>query len=127
MKTFLSCLMLSSLILFASCGKDNNKKPPGEVSSLSTNQAVAQQCGCTTEYKPVCGLNTSGATQTYDNECISKCFGASTHHYMRCQKDQSDSTQVCYSGLTKSETEVFPVPNYLWSSFYYGACGQKQM
>lgn len=118
-------------MLVASCGADNNKKPPGEVSSNSlsstANTTVATQCGCTTEYKPICGLNPSGKTQTYDNECVAKCFKATTQHYMRCVEDQSPTTKVCYSGLTKSETEVFPVPNYLWSSFYYGACGQKQM
>lgn len=129
MKKLLSILCLGSLIAFTSCGSDNNKKPPGEVSSnsLSSNQAVTSQCGCTTEYKPVCGLNTNGNTQSYDNECVSKCFGASLSHLMRCEKDQSDSTQVCYYGLTKSETEVFPVPAELWSKLTYGACGQKQM
>ncbi len=127
MKYFLSLLALSSIFLVSSCGKDNSKKPPAEVSALSTNQTVAVQCGCTSEYKPICGLNTNGNTQTYDNECIAKCFSATTQHYMRCAKDQSESTKVCYSGLTKSETEAFQVPNSIWPDFYYGACGQKQM
>lgn len=127
MKTYLSVLMLGSLFLFAACGSDKtntNKKPPGEVNSnsLTANQTVAQQCGCTTEVKKVCGAN----GQTYENECIMKCFNITLKHYLSCEL----SDNVCYNGVTRVESEIFPLLKEQFNSknlLTYPACGEKQM
>lgn len=125
MKTYVSLLILSSLFFFASCGSDKtNKKPPGEISSnsITANQTIAQQCGCTTEIKKVCGAN----GQTYENECIMKCFNISLKHYLSCEL----SDNVCYNGVTRVESEIFPLLEAQFKHktlLTYPACGEKQM
>ncbi|PCH93676.1 MAG: hypothetical protein COB85_06560 [Bacteroidetes bacterium] len=50
-------IILSAMLVVASCQKDECKKRP-KVS-----------CGCTFQYNPVCGCN----GETYGNPCMAKC------------------------------------------------------
>lgn len=114
------------LSFLASCGADK-KPPPPTANTVTTSQSVLNQCGCTSEYKPVCGQTSSNKLQTFENECLMKCFNSTLNNYMRCYQDRKDDTQVCHNGMTVSETSVPVVSIYEWPTFSYGACGQKQM
>ncbi len=125
--------IFSSFLFLVSCGQDSSKKPPPDSNKTSSsgNAQLAQQCGCTTEYKPVCGMSNSGTIQTFDNECISKCFSTYIHNYMRCEKDQSDSQSVCYQNRTRNEKDLFkelnPLTSFQYQYVRYGGCNQVQL
>ena len=71
-KYFLNLIFLISTLIFVSCGKDNLtlKKP---VNEITIEPLIGKECSCDSTYMPVSGINSYGATVTYDNICIANC------------------------------------------------------
>ncbi len=123
-------------LFFYSCGNTKNTTKKGnstqsQGSGVTANESMARECGCTSEYKPVCGLTQTETTQTVDNLCISNCLGYTLSHYLRCQKDQSTTQYICYNGQEFIETQFFNQNSVLissqWSLLKYGRCNQYSM
>ncbi len=125
-------ILISTFIalIFTSCG---GSKPTSKTTKnvLSASADIAKQCGCTTDYKPVCAAYTSGKKQTFENECLANCFSTTFEHNMRCEADQQESQPVCYGTETLPETEAFKKDygrsdrNY--QVLKYGSCSQVTM
>lgn len=98
MKYLLNLLALISILMITSCGKDNTttaKKTTNGSNGSNTETLVGKECGCDSTYMPVSGINSYGATVTYDNICLANCHGLTSIIQGRfpCQ-----DTPVCMDG-----------------------------
>lgn len=99
MSQILYSLGLLTLLILSSCGSDNSTSTGSTTSALNGGS-----CSCSSEYMPVCGINTNNNTVKYDNVCIANCFKATNVVQGSCICSESP---VCGSdGVTRTECDA---------------------
>lgn len=74
-KYFLNFVALITILMITSCGKDNSTVKKTASNGSTTESLVGKECSCDSTYMPVSGINSFGATVTYDNICLANCHG----------------------------------------------------
>ena len=126
-KYFLNFVVLITILIVSSCGKDNSTVKKAGNSSTSES-LVGKECSCDSTYMPVSGINSYGATVTYDNICLANCHGLSG--IVQGQYPCRDSLEVCldngYNGslppMTECKAQVAIRNGYAKSIIKFKSC-----
>ena len=124
-KYFLNFVVLITILIVSSCGKDNSTVKKAGNSSTSES-LVGKECSCDSTYMPVSGINSYGATVTYDNICLANCHGLSSIVQGRYPCTQE---LVCmddkYTSLSECNAQAAIRNGYFKSIIKFKSCNAK--